>query len=548
MVMLMLSFNSAWAQYVKVTAEDGTESWIEIRITIIGTYIWVDNDGWQRAIDGNTKGAIDLNDVWSESGGRGTHYQVTGIGDMVFCDCSGLTSVVIPSSVTNIGYQAFYGCSGLTSIVVESGNTVYDSRNNCNAIIETASNTLIVGCMNTVIPFSVTSIGDDAFNNCSGLTSVDIPSSVTSIGNQTFSYCSHLTSVDIPSSVTSIGLFAFYGCSGLTSVEIPSSVTSIGDAAFGYCSGLTSVVVELGNSVYDSRINCNAIIETSSNTLIAGCKNTKIPSSVTSIGYGAFDGCSGLTSVDIPSSVTSIAWYAFRYCSGLTSVDIPSSVTSIGDCTFQYCSGLTSVDIPSSVTSIGYGAFNDCSGLTSISIPSSTTFIGEYAFSGCSGLTSVTSYITEVFQTGEDAFYGCNNASLYVPKGLVSTYQSTADWKRFKNIEEIPDVTLAISCNNKGKVLVNGTTEFTNNMGEVSFYDGLENTFVFTPEGNCQLEQVLIDGLDVTLSVKNNQLKTIIHEGSKMIVTFSKSSGDVNGDGHMNINDVVALVNMILGQ
>ena len=148
----------------------------------------------------------------------------------------------------------------------------------------------------------------------------------------------------------------------------------------------------------------------------------------------------------------------------------------------------------------------------------------------------------------EYAFGGCNNATLYVPHGLVSTYRSTADWSRIKKIEEIEIPSLALSCNNKGKVKINGVTEFTNDMGEVDVNYGVDNTFIFQPNENCQLEQVLIDGLDVTLSVKNNQLTTKIHEGSKMIVTFSKSSGDMNGDGMVNISDVVALVNLILGQ
>jgi hypothetical protein len=179
------------------------------------------------------------------------------------------------------------------------------------------------------------------------------------------------------------------------------------------------------------------------------------------------------------------------------------------------------------------------------------TSIGNSAFSSCSSLTSVTSYITDIFATGTNAFSGCDNATLYVPKGLSNFYRITADWNRFKKIEEMQEVipgTIVVSCNNKGKVKINGTTEFTNNVGEVSVFDGTENTFVFTPEENCQLEQVLIDGLDVTLSVKNNQLTTKVHEGSKMIVTFGKSSGDMNGDGMVNISDVVALVNLILGQ
>ena len=243
---------------------------------------------------------------------------VTSIGYNAFADCSGLTSVTIPNSVTSIGSSAFSCCSGLTSVTVDKNNGTYDSRDNCNAIIETSTNKLIVGCNNTIIPNSVTAISEYAFFRCSGLTSVTIPNSVTSIGRFTFERCSGLTSVTIPNSVTSIGEFAFSHCSGLTSVTIPNSVTSIGKYAFHNCSGLTSVVVDKNNSTYDSRNNCNAIIETSTNNLIVGCKNTIIPNSVTSIGDCAFYNCSGLTSVTIPNSVTFIGKYAFEDCSGLT--------------------------------------------------------------------------------------------------------------------------------------------------------------------------------------------------------------------------------------
>ena len=145
---------------------------------------------------------------------KGSSYSVTSIGNYAFSDCTGLTSVTIPNSVKSIGNYAFLYCTGLTSIVVDKGNVNYDSRDNCNAIIETATNTLITGCNSTIIPNSVTSIGSFAFYG-SGLTSVTIPNSVTSIGEDAFGYCSGLTSVTIGNLVTSIGEYAFYNCSGL---------------------------------------------------------------------------------------------------------------------------------------------------------------------------------------------------------------------------------------------------------------------------------------------------------------------------------------------
>lgn len=164
------------------------------------------------------------------------------------------------------------------------------------------------------IPSTVTSIDYYAFSGCSGLTSITIPNSVKSIGVSAFRGCSGLTSITIPASVSSIGHSAFRGCSGLASITIPASVTSIGNVVFSGCNGLTSIKVESGNTIYDSRDNCNAIIETATNKLIAGCKNSTIPNSVTTIGSSAFYECDGLTSVNIPEKVTSIGSYAFQGC------------------------------------------------------------------------------------------------------------------------------------------------------------------------------------------------------------------------------------------
>ena len=187
------------------------------------------------------------------------------------------------------------------------------------------------------IPNTVTTIGDYAFWICSDLTSVNIPNSVITIGKEAFLGCTSLASVTIGNSVTTIGSEAFSGCSKLTSVTIPSSVTTIGNGAFWSCKGLTRLVVVSGNIKYDSREDCNAIIETASNTLIVGCQNTIIPNTVTTIGDDAFLGCTSLASVNIPNSVTSIGGGAFYNCEGLTSVTIPNSVTYIGPLAFAHC-------------------------------------------------------------------------------------------------------------------------------------------------------------------------------------------------------------------
>ena len=241
-----------------------------------------------------------------------------------------------------------------------------------------------------------------------GVGTITFSDDVTSIRYKAFYYCTGLTSITIPNSVKSIGYEAFYGCTGLTSITIPNSVTDIVYGAFSGCDGLTSIIVESGNTIYDNRNNCNAIIETATNTLIQGCNTTVIPNNVTSIENEAFSGCTGLTSITIPNSVTKIGYEAFYGCTGLTSITIPNSVTSIEYKTFSGCTGLTSITIPNSVTDIGYRAFSGCTGLTSITIPNSVAEIGGDAFSGCTGLTSIT-IPNSVKGIGDGAFVGCNN-------------------------------------------------------------------------------------------------------------------------------------------
>ena len=309
-------------------------------------------------------------------------------------------TLVIPKG-SSIGNNAFQNVTGLLSIEIPDnmkgsvGSYAFDG---CTALksITMSKNT--------------SRIGSYAFRDCNSLASITIPDSVTSIGNAAFSGCSSLTSVTIPDSVTSIGNDAFYECSKLKSVTIGNGVTSIGNAAFYGCRSLTSITIP--DSV--TSIGDSAFYGCSSMTSV------NIPDSVTSIGNAAFSGCSSLTSVNIPDSVTSIGNSAFYGCSSLTSITIPDGVTSIGNSAFYGCSSLTSITIPDGVTSIGIWEFYGCSSLTSVNIPDGVTSIGDYAFYSCRSLTSIN--IPDGITTiGMCTFSDCNSlTSIAIPDGVTS--------------------------------------------------------------------------------------------------------------------------------
>lgn len=330
------------------------------------------------------------------------------------------------------------GCTGISSIVVSTGNTNYDSRNNCNAIIETKTNTLVTGCKTTIIPNNIINIGNGAFGGCTNLVSISIPNSVTSIGNDAFSDCTSLTSISIPDNVTSIGNGTFSGCYNLTSISIPSSVTIIGGNAFGgtpWYEGKPDGVVYINKVLYSYKGDMPA------NTAIV------VQNGTIHISENAFLFCKGLTSATIPNSVTSIGTSAFSGCTSLTSVIIGNGVTSIGSSAFTAC-GLTSITIPNSVTSIESGAFAFCTDLTSITIGNNEHLnISWNVFGGCESLESVTCYaetppmITFYEDENDDsliagAFYGdeLSEMKLYVPAKAIEQYKKAEEWKDFGQI------------------------------------------------------------------------------------------------------------------
>ncbi|MEG1924093.1 MAG: leucine-rich repeat domain-containing protein, partial [Clostridia bacterium] len=383
-------------------------------------------------------------------------YNVTSIGNDVFCGCISLSSVILPNSVTSIGSGAFSGCSSLNSItlpssVISIGNYAFERSTiiytdaltkpdgwSCEAdyyygcdlntfttingisYIVKNGNAIIVSCersLETVIipskvtiknvEYNVTSIGKRAFSGCSSLSSITLPSSLTRIGSgavnsSTMIFTDALTKPDGWDWSCEAD---YYGCDLNTFATINgiSYVVKNGNAIAASCKrSLETVIIPSKVTINNVEYNVTSI----GNWAFSGCANLTtitLPSSVTSIGNRAFSACSSLSSVTLPSSVTSIGNGAFYECSSLKSITLPSSVTSIGDGVFSYCINLGSINFPSSVTSIGNWAFYNCSSLSSITLPSSVISIGKYAFEYCISLSSIT-LPSSVTSIGEEAF------------------------------------------------------------------------------------------------------------------------------------------------
>jgi len=440
------------------------------------------------------------------------------IGDFAFSDCSGLSGAVIPETVSSIGRSIFSDCPNIEYLEVERTNPYYESPDFCSAIIEKATNTIVMGCKNTTIPYYVQTIGYGAFSGCTGLTSIDIPSSVatiaayafdsctelstinfseglTTVEKSAFSYCSSLDDVLFPNTLTSIGDFAFYECdalksvslgysitdigthafiySSLSSINIPATVKSIGTGAFQECA-LTSIKVNSANQYYDSRDNCNAIIETASNKLLFGCQSTVIP-----------------------NTVTAIEDYAFYNCNGLTTINIPNGVTSIGEC----------------------------------------------AFCVSNNLTEVNSYITDLsaVSVGDQAFYRYpntyDNRTLRVPYATASAYQSNSHWgPYFGNIVEMesePSTSIELD-QTVAEVVEGGTITLK---ATVTPLNAANNPLAWT-SSNTSVATVNNEGLVTALCVGKTTITATTTDGTELSASCELTVKSETGNNYFEMSDI----------
>lgn len=337
----------------------------------------------------------------------------TELPDEIWIDYDGPSSVVFGSNtLSSIGCIA-RGTGSVDYISFVGANPYYDSRENCNCLIETATNKIIMGSNNAFIPSSVTEIGSNAFTKYGNIT--EIPNGVITIGEYSFGQCLGFTNITIPNSVTTIGNGAFDSCENATSLSIGSGVSSIGKWAFDYCIGLTSITVDGSNTTYKSENNC--IINKNTGELLKGCNGTvlPLPSGITIIGDNAFSECDEISgSLVVPGTVTEIGRYAFFNCTNITSITLTEGLTRILD-----------------------GAFRNTGISGDFTIPSTVTYLGQ-EFVAETGITSLTCLPTTPPQFGAlSALYG--NFTIYVPSASLDTYKTNNQWKYFASrIQAIP--------------------------------------------------------------------------------------------------------------
>ena len=433
----------------------------------------------------------DYNEVWYS-----LHFQVVEISEGAALNNKKINKVSIPATVTSIGNWAFSGCNNLVEVELSEGlqsigNSAFGDCGfeeiNLPNSIKQIGEVAFSGCKSLksiTWPATITKIPRMAFLSCENLTSVSLPDNLEVIEHQAFGYCG-IKSIQLPQSLIEIEKNAFSYCESLETVSIPKNVSSIGSYENWYyldseeetfwettygnpfkgCSSLREIKVDEDNTYYDSRKNCNAIIETATNTIVSGCKNTSIPEDVPYLGGESFAGMKEMTKMVLPQTITRIAPSAFLHCEQLQSVDIPSGLKVIMYDTFRYCSSMKSVVIPEGIINIKSGAFADCESLEKITIPSTVEEIQNCAFSGYGyerdemsqvsiNLKEIYCHLQHPFEIDEGVFtyrhttnqqwpydrYDIfDNAKLFVPAGSSTEYKETAGWSRFVNIYELAD-------------------------------------------------------------------------------------------------------------
>ncbi|WP_455528135.1 leucine-rich repeat domain-containing protein [Huintestinicola sp.] len=460
---------------------------------------------------------------------------VTSVGDQTFAGCTALTSIVIPYSVTNIGADTFLDCTSLKAVFAKEGlylgsasipagtaKITYkkDSNNNVTITNVDAGNQTSIVIPETLDGGKVRTIGANAFDGCSSLTSITLPQSLTSIEDLAFADCTALQNINIPQNVTNIGVSAFLQCKSLTSITIPSGVTSIKTATFANCTSLKSIelpdhLVSIGISAFGNCTSLESVVIPAEVTSVgqfafSGCislESVVIPMSVTSVGNGAFDSCISLKAVfakeglplesaSIPSGAVKIYYQvedlgyvsilkaragtqagiecieiprtiggldvrvikeeAFRDCGNIKKIILPDSIREIQNSAFSYCTSLESINIPAGVTSIGNYAFDSCTSLESINIPVGITSIGDYAFEDCTALKSVV-IPQSVTNIGYAAFSRCDKlVSIDIPMGVSMISNNT-----FENCTSLTAINIPTSVRQIGDESFMGCTALT---------------------------------------------------------------------------------------
>ena len=482
---------------------------------------------------------------------EGTVCNVTGIGNEAFKNCSELWSIVIPGSVTTIGESAFEACTSLSIIKFEDEGLL--------------------------------SIGEGAFYLCTSLSSISLPSSLTAIPPGAFVGCSSLTSVFIPNSVTSIGLGAFGRCTSLTSLTIPESVTSLGEAVFLGCTSLTSIPMGKGIKVIPKNAfsGCTALnyvaipegIETIDEYAFNECWNISelyFPSSLTDIESNAFDALPNLITLDITDvgnwaqiyfpdyNRNPVAWAQYVSVNGmdLTNLVIPSGVKEIQESTFPICRELKSITIPSSVTKIDGNAFYWGPKLTTVVLGSGVESIGSNAFGKCEELTDVYCYALtppEQMYAFKDSYV--NYAKLHVPSSVVTKYRNNEYWGTFGEVVAITD--------NDPKADMPQCAKPT-----IRYINGNEIFFDCSTPG-VEFQSMIVDsdigghvGKELYVTATYTVKVMAIREGyapsdvtiaeinwleSQPDVEADDLRGDVNGDGVVDVADIASVISVMAG-